>query len=70
MKIYILISMNIDLSDDFKNPSTSRHHEPPISSELPDDGYRGMIINKKEKELFLITFCTLVKPQKLLFIAF
>lgn len=42
MKIYILISMNIDLSDDFKIPSTSRHHEPPIC-ELPDDGYRGMV---------------------------
>lgn len=44
MKIYILISMNIDLSDDFKIPSTSRHNEPPILiSELPDDGYRGMV---------------------------
>lgn len=55
MKIYILISMNIDLSDDFKIPSTSRHNEPPILiSELPDDGYRGMvqILNKKEKEFF------------------
>lgn len=56
MKIYILISMNIDLSDDFKIPSTSRHHEPPISSELPDDGYRGMILNKKEKEFILSHF--------------